>query len=92
MAGASAIGPLLDSKRLTRPVKARLAILALLLLTCGIWGGAFVWQRRHEAITENRYEEMLNKQDFMDDGYAIPMLLYMAFGLLASAYQTCLLW
>jgi len=87
MAGASIIGPALDSKRFRRPTKAKLALLMLLFVTCGVWGGAFVCQIKNDMNLAH-----MIKKDFLDEGYAPQMILYMSFGLLASAYQTCLLW
>jgi hypothetical protein len=87
MAGASIIGPALDSKRFRRATKAKLALLMLLLVTCGVWGGAFVCQIKNDMNLVH-----MVKKDFLDEGYAPQMILYMSFGLFASAYQTCLLW
>jgi hypothetical protein len=86
--GASLIGPALDSKHLRRSVKAKLAMLILFLATFVIWGGAFAWQKAYDVVLPDDFIKM----DFRQDGYAVPMIVYMGFGLLASAYQTCLLW
>jgi hypothetical protein len=87
IAGALLVGPALDSKRLRRSVKARLAILILLIITCATWGGAYVWQVENDDKIKH-----FEKMDFVDRGYLKAMALYMSLGLLASAYQTCLLW
>lgn len=88
IAGSYIAGYALDSPRLRRSLKARIAAGVLLALVCAVWSGAYVWQRGVNKITEsNRI-----KKDFTDHGYVGPMLLYLSFGLLAAVWQTCLYW
>ena len=85
-------GYLLDISCVRRSLKARIALLVLLVMTCAVWGGGYVWEFRVSKMEMRRELEIGRKIDYNDEGYAWPMLLYMAFGLLAASYQTCLYW
>ncbi|KAH6680926.1 major facilitator superfamily domain-containing protein [Halenospora varia] len=85
--GACGMGYALDIPFIRRSVRAKLATFILLMMTCGVWAGGYVWQEQHKVLLEGTA-----KTDWADTGYLPSMFLYMAYGFLASAYQTCLYW
>ncbi len=91
IAGGYISGYLLDVRGVRRSVRARLGVLVLLVVTCVVWSGAYVWEVRVGKAEMKRDIDGM-KMDFRDKGYIWPMVLYMAFGLLAASYQTCLYW
>lgn len=78
----------LDSTRIRRSLRARIAAGTLFILVFVVWTGAYVWQRNEPQ----KLESIAIKKDFTDSDYAGPMLLYLSFGLLAAVWQTCLYW
>ncbi|KAH4201800.1 hypothetical protein HBH92_143130 [Parastagonospora nodorum] len=85
--GSYLAGYALDSSRLRRSSRARIATGVLFVLIFTVWTGAFVWQRNRPHTIAGAI-----KKDFTDSDYAGPMLLYLAFGLFAAVWQTCLYW
>jgi hypothetical protein len=86
--GSYLVGYALDSKRIRRSLRARISVAVLLVLVSAVWSGAYLWQRGQPRMTGSGAV----KKDFTDAGYVGPMLLYLAFGLLAAIWQTCLYW
>jgi MFS family permease len=88
--GAYTFGYALDVKRIRRSVKAKIALVVLLLITMGIWGGGYAFQKgytRKEAAADN-----FVLLDFTDGGYIGPMFLYMFYGFYDAAWQTTVYW
>lgn len=86
--GSYLAGYALDSTRIRRSLRARIAIGALLVLVFGVWTGAYVWQTGEPLSVDSGAV----KKDFTDTNYAGPMVLYLSFGLLAAIWQTCVYW
>jgi hypothetical protein len=89
--GAYVVGYALDAKSVRRSVRAKIAASVLLVLTFAVWGGGYVWQKRRADSIAGIVGEVARK-DFTDSGYIGPMFLYLAFGLFAAIWQTCLYW
>lgn len=86
MVGAFVFGQLLDLKRLSRPARARALFVLLLLVTMGVWGAGYIFQRTFSR------ESVKPIMDFTDRGYPGPMLLYMFYGFYDAAFQTSAYW
>ena len=86
--GSYLIGYALDSPRLRRSLRARIAAGVLLCLVFAVWSGAYVWQTRKNTALGMTAAKM----DFTDPGYVGPVLLYLSFGVLAAVWQTTLYW
>lgn len=91
IAGAYLAGYALDSARVRRSLRARIAMGVLLILTFVVWSGAYVWQKKESESTTSIVGGSV-KKDFSNSGYVAPMILYLSFGLFAAAWQTCLYW
>jgi hypothetical protein len=88
--GAYAFGYALDSRRFSRPLKARVMLIALFVLTFAIWGGGYDFQR-HYNRAETSADDYV-KLDFTSHGYIGPMFLYMFYGFYDAAFQTTCYW
>lgn len=88
--GAYIAGYALDSTRIRRSLRAKVATAVLLVLTFALWSGAYRWQKREADAIANTGGKI--KEDLADSGYIGPMFLYLAFGLYAAIFQTCLYW
>jgi hypothetical protein len=86
--GSYLAGYALDSTRIRRSLRARIAAGTLFVLVFVVWTGAYVWQRKESSVMQSS----VAKKDFTDSDYAGPMLLYLSFGFLAAVWQTCLYW
>ncbi|KAH8712033.1 hypothetical protein GQ44DRAFT_812858 [Phaeosphaeriaceae sp. PMI808] len=86
--GSYLAGYALDSTRIRRSLRARIAAGTLFILVFVVWTCAYVWQRNETQKSEGS----VAKKDFTNSNYAGPMLLYLSFGLLAAVWQTCLYW
>lgn len=91
IAGAYLAGYALDSARVRRSLRARVAAGVLLVLSFAVWGGGYVWQKNEIRSTANTAGESV-KKDFHDSGYVGSMFLYLSYGLFAAAWQICLYW
>lgn len=89
--GSYLAGYALDSTRIRRSLRAKVTMVVLLILVFVVWTGAYIWQRNEPGSAESVVGGS-TKKDFTDAGYVGPMLLYLAFGLLAAVWQTCLYW
>ncbi|KAF7172955.1 hypothetical protein CNMCM5623_005099 [Aspergillus felis] len=86
MVGAFVFGQLLDLKFLSRPMRAKLNWLILLIITMGVWGGGYAFQKQYTRATAKQ------DVDFTSHGYVGPMFLYMFYGFYDAAFQTCAYW
>ncbi|KAL6711797.1 hypothetical protein ACN47E_002840 [Coniothyrium glycines] len=84
--GAAVFGFALDYPNVRRTTRAKVAWIAMFMLTFGIWGGGFVFQRQYTR--DNR--RVL--YDWTSHGYAGPMFLYICYGFYDAAWQTCVYW
>lgn len=78
MVGAFIFGFALDIKRFRRSLKARAALVALIVLTLAIWGGGYAWQKQYTRAQTS--QETYPKLDWTSDGYVGSMFLYMFYG------------
>lgn len=85
------IGHALDTKRLTRSRRARVAYIALFVVTMSIWGGGFAWEKQNSHLKATATTDSTRK-DFTDSAYLGPMFLYMSYGFFAATWQTCTYW
>lgn len=88
--GAYIFGYALDIKRVRRTVRARVALVALFLVTMAIWGGGYAFQRGYTRQSQSTDDA--SKFDFTDKGYLGPMFLYFFYGFFDAAWQTCVYW
>ncbi len=88
--GAYVFGYALDSRRASRPMKARVIWGILFVLTFVIWGGGYDFQKQYNR-TETSADDYV-KLDFTSHGYIGPMFLYMFYGFYDAAFQTTCYW
>ncbi|KAJ8206191.1 hypothetical protein LV159_008953 [Aspergillus fumigatus] len=86
MVGAFVFGKLLDLQFLSRSMRAKLNWLILLVITMGVWGGGYAFQKQYTLETAKQ------DVDFTSHGYVGPMFLYMFYGFYDAAFQTCAYW
>lgn len=86
MVGAFIFGFTLDMKFFSRSMRAKINFVLLFLLTLGVWGGGYAFQKQY-----TRADAPLDK-DWSDSGYVGPMFLYMFYGFYDAAFQTCAYW
>jgi MFS family permease len=91
--GAFIFGYALDHKGVRRSIKARVVWFVLLLLTMGIWGGGYAFQKTY---TREEQDPTLHENppviDWTNSGYIGAMFLYIFYGLYDAAFQTCVYW
>jgi MFS family permease len=99
MIGATIAGCLLDVTRIRRSLRARLAWLALFALTCGIWGGGYVFQKGYTRAEVNAGLDTPDdpsddyvKMDWSDSNYIGAMFLYIFYGVYDAIWQTIVYW
>ncbi|KAI2794491.1 UNC93-like protein [Penicillium oxalicum] len=92
---ATIIGPLLDSNRVRRSMRAKIAFGVLFVLTMVIWGGGYAWQKRYtresvgkEAIKNGTFTPW----DWTTPGYVGPMFLYFFYGMYDAIWQGVVYW
>ncbi|PWY72529.1 MFS general substrate transporter [Aspergillus sclerotioniger CBS 115572] len=86
MVGAFVFGQILDLKFLSRPMRAKLGLFLLFVITMGVWGGGYAFQKTYTRKTVSA------TTDWTTSGYAGPMFLYMFYGFYDAAFQTCAYW
>ncbi|KAK6521391.1 hypothetical protein TWF506_001611 [Arthrobotrys conoides] len=86
--GAGFMGFALDTQRLTRITRARVGFAFVFILTLGIWGGGYAFQRQYTRESA----EIIPKIDWHDNGYGGPLFLYMCYGLYDAIWQTYVYW
>ncbi|KAB8073595.1 MFS general substrate transporter [Aspergillus leporis] len=88
MVAAYLFGITLDLKLLSRPMRARLNLGLLMALLMAIWGGGYAFQKTYtrDSVSEE------TAVDWTDSGYIGPMFLYMFYGFIDAAFQTCAYW
>lgn len=88
--GAFVFGYALDNQSLRRTMRAKIAWVALFVLTMVIWGGGYQFQKTfNRAMSEDKTR---SKKDWKDAGYGGPFVLYMWYGFYDAAWQTCVYW
>ena len=88
--GALVFGYALDLHRVSRPLRARVAWVALFVLTMVIWGGGYAWQKGYTR--PDTEADAYVKMDWTSNGYVGPMFLFMFYGFFDAAWQTCVYW
>jgi MFS family permease len=88
--GAYIFGYALDYKGIQRTTRAKIALAGLFLLTMGIWGGGYAFQRGYTRESQAAADAV--KYDFTSHGYIGPMFLYFFYGFFDAAWQTCVYW
>lgn len=92
--GAVINGYLLDYQGIRRSVKAKISWVVLFVLTFGIWGGGYAWQKdqpSREVLTSktNPYPRL----DWTDGSKFLgPMFLYFFYGFYDAIWQTNIYW
>ncbi|KAL2395096.1 UNC93-like protein [Exophiala dermatitidis] len=88
--GAWVFGFALDTTYLRRSTRAKLAVVALFVLTFVIWGGGYDFQKQYtrEEVSADDYVKL----DWTSSGYVGPMFLYMFYGFYDSVWQTTAYW
>ncbi|OJJ42679.1 hypothetical protein ASPZODRAFT_147092 [Penicilliopsis zonata CBS 506.65] len=88
--GAAIMGPLLDSSRFRRSVRARIGLVALFALTMIIWGCGYIWQKKYTRATVEASDFV--SMDWSTPGYVGPMFLYFFYGLYDTIWQSQVYW
>ncbi|KAH7073057.1 major facilitator superfamily domain-containing protein [Paraphoma chrysanthemicola] len=91
MAGATVFGFALDAPNIRRTTRAKIAWVVMFALTCGVWGGGYVYQRGYvrQKLSKEEEEKLM---DWNTTGYVGPMFLYAFYGFYDAAWQTCVYW
>lgn len=88
---APIIGPLLDSKRVRRSIRARIALGVLFVLTMVIWGGGYEWQKGYTRASVSK-ESGFVPTDWTSSGYVGPMFLLIFYGFYDAVWQGIVYW
>lgn len=88
--GALIFGFALDTTRLSRPTRAKMAIILLFILTMVIWGGGYDLQKQYNRAEVSSPDYV--KIDWTDDRYIGRMFLYIFYGMYDSVWQTTTYW
>lgn len=88
--GAWIFGYALDTTYLRRTTRAKMAVVALFVLTFVIWGGGYDFQTQYNRNMTDAEDYV--KLDFTDSGYIGPMFLFMFYGAYDSVWQTTSYW
>jgi len=89
--GAIIVGPMLDFPKVRRVVRARGALVFLIILTLVIWGGGYDLQKgytRESVGKDSTYVHL----DWTMSGSRGPMALYFFYGFFDAAWQGCVYW
>jgi len=88
--GAYVFGFALDVAPFSRPVRAKMLVVTLFVLTMVIWGGGYAFQKTYtrDEVSAPNYVKL----DWTDSGYIGPMFLYMFYGFYDAAWQTSMYW
>jgi hypothetical protein len=86
MIGAWIFGNALDISRISRPLRAKIVLVVMLVFTMAVWGGGYAFQKTFVRVKE----PVLS--NFKDPGYVGPMFLYIFYGVYDAAFQTCVYW
>ncbi|KAH0551595.1 hypothetical protein GP486_007188 [Trichoglossum hirsutum] len=88
--GAWVFGTALDLKYLSRRDRAKVVMVVLFLLTMGVWGGGYAFQKGYtrSGTAAKNYVKL----DWTSDGYLGPMFLYMFYGFFDASWQTTVYW
>lgn len=90
MIGACLFGLALDFTNIRRTTRAKIAWVVMFVLTFGIWGGGYAFQRQYVRLSGD--DEGKNLMDWSHRDYAGPMFLYLFYGFYDAAWQTCVYW
>jgi hypothetical protein len=90
MVGAAVFGLALDYPKISRPMRAKIALGALFAITMAIWGGGYSFQRRYTRAQS--VAEEIPLMDWTDSGYGGPFVLYIFYGFYDAAFQTVAYW
>ncbi|KAJ5327670.1 Major facilitator superfamily domain general substrate transporter [Penicillium brevicompactum] len=90
MLGSFMMGMILDIPQLTRPMRARLAWVFLLVTGMGTWGGGFAFQK----WSDHRLQQGLKQDvDYTDGHISVgPMFLYIFYGAYDAFWQSFCYW
>ncbi|KAI1279770.1 major facilitator superfamily domain-containing protein [Xylaria sp. FL0933] len=91
--GALVYGTALDFSKVRRSVRAKAALVTLLVLTFAIWGGGYAFEKNQpprEVTVNPDYEKF--KIDYTDPGYIGPAFLYIFYGFYDACWQTSIYW
>lgn len=90
--GAILFGYALDYKGLSRSLRAKIALITLVVLTFVVWGGGWAWQRKQPTREQASAKDYVGI-DWTDGGtYIGPMFLYIFFGFFDACWQTSIYW
>ncbi|KAI9052020.1 hypothetical protein LZ554_004274 [Drepanopeziza brunnea f. sp. 'monogermtubi'] len=80
-------GWLLELRWMRKSTRARLTLCILAVQTCGVWIAAYIWDMKVAGSGT-----AVLKMDYHAQLYPVSAILYAAFGFLAAAYNTYLMW
>jgi len=78
--GAYVFGYMLDIKSVSRPMRAKIGLAALFVLTFVIWGGGYAYQKSVSGRPEGNKLPESEKIDWTSSNYGGPCFLYMMYG------------
>jgi len=89
--GAFVFGFCLDYSKIRRTLRAKIAWVAMLVLTLVVFGGGYDFQTGYSRESVSKESGFVSK-DWSDSGYVGPMFLYIFYGFYDAAWQTCVYW
>ncbi|WPK23325.1 hypothetical protein PUMCH_000562 [Australozyma saopauloensis] len=88
MIGSILVGFVLDWRRYTRPVRARIGFAIIFLSGLAIWGGGLKFQM---GVTRQNVKS-IPPIDFTESRYIGPMFLYICYGAFDAMFQSFIFW
>lgn len=88
--GSLMFGYALDFSYIRRTTRAKIAWVAIFLLTFAVWGGGYSFQKGYTRESADAIDSPI--YDWTTKGYVGPMFLYIAYGFYDAAWQTCVYW
>ncbi|KAK6340837.1 hypothetical protein TWF696_009155 [Orbilia brochopaga] len=86
--GAGFMGYALDTTYMTRVTRARAGFVFVFLMTLGVWGGGYAFQKNYTRQNVASIPTL----DWTSNGYGGPLFLYMCYGLYDAIWQTYVYW
>jgi hypothetical protein len=87
---AAILGYALDTTRVSRTARAKIAWFVLMLFTIAIWGGGYAYEKTYTRATVTA--KTFVPTDWSDHGYVGPMFLYFFYGFYDALWQATVYW
>ena len=87
---AAMLGYALDTTRVSRTLRAKIAWFTLMIFTIAIWGGGYAYEKTYTRATVT--DKAFIPTDWSDKGYVGPMFLYFFYGFYDALWQATVYW